>query len=102
MLNTRTEELTYPAVIEPNGCGGYGVYFPDLPGCGSYGDSFEETLANGREALKLHIYGMQEDDEAIPDPSGAVSLSEEVPEGCAVSLITAHPDRMKRIVENKQ
>ena len=96
------KELTYLAVIEPNGMGGYGVYYPDFPGCGSYGDTFQEAIANGREALELHIYGMQEDGEEIPDPSDVTSFSKEDLEGNIVTAITVYPERMKQIIENKR
>ena len=34
---------------------GYYVYCPELPGCHSQGDSFEEAKANIREALDLYM-----------------------------------------------
>ncbi len=58
----------YPAFLEPNGNGGYGVFFPDFPGCVSAGGSVDEALAMAAEALALHIEGMQEDGDVIPDP----------------------------------
>lgn len=36
--------LTYFAVFEPSTNGSYSIYFPDLPGCVSVGDSLEEAL----------------------------------------------------------
>jgi predicted RNase H-like HicB family nuclease len=53
-------KLTYLAVLEANGEGGYGVFFPDVPGCISCGDDVEEALGMAREALELHIYGMEQ------------------------------------------
>ena len=47
--------LTYLAVFEPSG-DGYGVYFPDLPGCISWGDSFPTAKTAAQEALALHLY----------------------------------------------
>ncbi|MEO8714886.1 MAG: type II toxin-antitoxin system HicB family antitoxin [Acetobacteraceae bacterium] len=64
----------YPALIEqaegdgPND--GYGVVFPDLPGCTSGGDSVQEAATNAAEALSLHIEGMAEDGLPIP-PAGS-------------------------------
>ncbi len=37
---------------------GYYVYCPELPGCHSQGDSFEEAKANIREALDLYLSTM--------------------------------------------
>ena len=53
-------KVSYPAVFEPSG-EGYGVYFPDLPGCISYGDSYEDAQRAAAEALGLHLYGMEKD-----------------------------------------
>ena len=34
---------------------GYFAYCPGLPGCHTQGDSFEEALANAREAAQLYL-----------------------------------------------
>jgi predicted RNase H-like HicB family nuclease len=47
--------------------GNYSAYCPDLPGCIATGDTSAETEANMYEALQLHIEGMTEDGEAIPE-----------------------------------
>jgi predicted RNase H-like HicB family nuclease len=60
-------KLTYLAVFEPIETG-YSVYFPDLPGCISYGENFNEALIQATEALGLHIYGMEKDGDVIPVP----------------------------------
>jgi predicted RNase H-like HicB family nuclease len=46
----------------------YGIVFPDFPGCVSFGDTIEEVYKNGIEALSLHINGMMEDNDLIPEP----------------------------------
>jgi predicted RNase H-like HicB family nuclease len=63
----------YPALIgqddgDTEGAG-YGVVFPDLPGCISGGDSVQEAAVNAAEALALHIEAMVEQGGRIPDPS---------------------------------
>jgi predicted RNase H-like HicB family nuclease len=58
----------FTAIIE-RGNAGYGVYFPDLPGCVSAGNTIEEAARNAEEALTLHLRGMIEDGEAIPRPT---------------------------------
>lgn len=37
---------------------GYYVYCPDLPGCQSEGNSFEEAKANIKEAIELYLETM--------------------------------------------
>jgi predicted RNase H-like HicB family nuclease len=47
---------------------GYGVVFPDLPGCISSGDTVEAAYEHAFEALALHVEGMTEEGLALPDP----------------------------------
>jgi predicted RNase H-like HicB family nuclease len=49
--------------------GNYGIVFKDFPGCISCGDSLEEALAMGAEALQGHIAAMQDGGDFIPTPS---------------------------------
>jgi len=35
----------------------YGVSFPDFPGCVSVGDTVDEAVRLGREALAFHVEG---------------------------------------------
>ncbi|GAV23399.1 type II toxin-antitoxin system HicB family antitoxin [Carboxydothermus pertinax] len=48
---------------------GISVEFPDLPGCLTCGDNTEEALKNAKEALELHLYSMEKDNEPIPEPT---------------------------------
>lgn len=57
----------YVIVIE-RAEGNYGAYAPDLPGCVATGDTVEETVQLMKEAIELHIQGMIEDGEPIPEP----------------------------------
>lgn len=40
-----------------------------MPGCVSDANSMEEAVKNAREALALHLFGMEEDGFEIPKPS---------------------------------
>lgn len=53
---------------------GISIEFPDFPGCCPCADTTEEALKNAKEALGLHIWGMEQDDEPIPDASPITSL----------------------------
>ena len=53
-------KLSYLAVFEPTETG-YSVYFPNLPGCITCGESFEDAQREAVDALSLHIYGMEKD-----------------------------------------
>ena len=59
----------YLAIIEGDAKTGYSVFFPDLPGCTSGGDTLEEAELNAKEALAGHIALMTEGGEKLPKPS---------------------------------
>jgi antitoxin HicB len=48
--------------------GGYLVEYPDIPGCMSDGETIEETIANGREALRDCIEVFKESGRSVPRP----------------------------------
>ena len=54
--------------------GAYGISFPDVPGCISAGDTIDETIANGAEALAFHLEGMLEDGDAMPVPRSVEAI----------------------------
>ncbi len=58
----------YTVVFEREKDGGYSVYVPDLPGCTSMGDTYEEALANIREAIACHVEGLRTDGLPVPEP----------------------------------
>jgi predicted RNase H-like HicB family nuclease len=85
----------YPAIIEP-AKGGFSVYFPDLPGCTSGGDSLDEAADNAIRALALHLAGLIEDKEAIPPPSRP--MRRRVPKGATLVMVPADlPGRVVRV-----
>jgi len=48
------EKYNLPIIIEKD-ADGYFAYCPELPGCYTQGTSYEEALANLRDAITLHI-----------------------------------------------
>lgn len=44
---------------------GFFAYCPDLPGCHSQGDTFEEVLANIREAAQLYVETLDEEERKV-------------------------------------
>jgi antitoxin HicB len=49
--------------------GGYLVEYPDIPGCMSDGETVEEAIENGREALRDCMEVFHESGRKIPKPS---------------------------------
>ena len=60
--------MHYVAFIHTDEAPGFGVSFPDFPGCVTQGDTIEDALRLAREALAFHVEGMLQDGEAIPEP----------------------------------
>ena len=94
-------KVSYPAVFEPSG-EGYSVYFPDLPGCISYGNSFEDAQKQAEDALGLHLYGMEKDGEEIPAPSKKPKVDYETAPGYLFSLVTVYPDMVASELDNRR
>jgi predicted RNase H-like HicB family nuclease len=61
--------MKYVAYLHKDARSDYGVSFPDFPGCITAGSTLEEARRMAEESLSLHIAGMQEDGESIPQPS---------------------------------
>ncbi len=57
----------YSVIIEKSRTG-YSAYVPDLPGCVAAAKTAAETEALIRGAIKLHVDGMREDGDPIPEP----------------------------------
>ena len=53
---------------------GWGISFPDFPGCVSDGATEDEALARGEEALAFHVEGMREDGETLPAPRSVAAI----------------------------
>src|SRR3569833_1554860 len=49
----------YIALVHKDEGTSYGVSFPDVPGCISAGDTFEEAVANAVQALAGHFAAMR-------------------------------------------
>jgi predicted RNase H-like HicB family nuclease len=58
----------YIALVHKDEGTSYGVSFPDVPGCVSAGDTFEEAIGNAAEALAGHLALMRADGDEIPTP----------------------------------
>ena len=88
--------MHYVAVIDKDPGSAYGIQFPEVPGCFSAADRFEEIVPNAIEALSLFF----EDGEAMP-PRGLEAVRDEVAgsiaEGAVLMMIPYVGER-KRVV----
>ena len=91
----------YIALIHKDPDSDYGVSFPDLPGCVTAGVDLDDARRMAEEALALHLAGMTEDEEPIPEPSSleAVMADRENRDAVAI-LVTAPPATAKAVRVN--
>ncbi len=64
---------------------GYGVSFPDIPGCVAVGDTVDDAIRHGSEVLAFHVEGLAENGEAIPEPRTIEAIKAEDTNGVTAS-----------------
>jgi predicted RNase H-like HicB family nuclease len=72
--------MKYVVIYEKTSTG-YSCYAPDLPGCIAAGKDLREAKALMDRAIEIHLAGMREDGDQIPEPTTAVGFFE-VPAAC--------------------
>ena len=88
--------MHYVAVIDKDPESAYGVQFPEVPGCFSAADTFDEIVPNAIEALSLFF----EDSEPVP-PRGLDAVREQVAGNIAagaVLMMIPYVGNRKRVV----
>jgi predicted RNase H-like HicB family nuclease len=73
---TERQTVRKYAIVIEKGENNLSTYVPDLPGCITTGRTTEEIERNIREAIALHLEGLSEDGEPIPEPQTAVAYVE--------------------------
>ncbi len=89
---------TYFALMHKEPASDFGVSFPDFPGCVTAGATPDEAANMAAEALALHIEGMVEDGDTIPEPAtfDLIRDSEDA-KGAAILAVTV-PDQPSKVV----
>ena len=64
------------AILIENTLTGFSAHVPDLPGCVAAGATREETLELIREAIALHLEGMRQHGETVPQPTSSFEYVE--------------------------
>ena len=67
------KQYNFPIVIESDKDGHF-AFCPELQGCYSQGDTYEEALDNIKDAVKLHLQDRIKENEELPQVK-QVSLS---------------------------
>ena len=94
------KKVSYFAVFEENKDGVFGVYFPDISVCISFGETLEKAQKKAKEALKLHVYGLEKYGEQLPASSEKLDSNDI--KNCIVMPISIYPDLMKYEMNNRR
>ena len=86
----------FPAIVEKAN-EGFGVFFPDLPGCTSAGATVQEAALSAEEALQAHIDLSVEHGEPIPEPTPLDRIATD-PDVIEVARILVQADPSGRAV----
>jgi len=88
--------MNYPIVIHKDEDSDYGVIVPDLPGCFSAGSTIDEAVAMAGEAIGLHLEGLVENGEGIPEP-GHIQQHEKDPDyrGGIWAIVSINPAHLR-------
>ncbi len=80
--------MRYTIILDPDPEeGGFTVTVPSLPGCITEGDSYEEALANAREAISGFVRALYKLGEPVPEEDpGLVVIKIDVPSPVAEAV----------------
>ncbi len=90
--------MEYIAYLHKDTKSDFGVSFPDFPGCVTAGKTLDEARRLAPAALKLHIQGMLEDGDPIPEPTHLDDLAKDPAMKKAVAFLVdiEVPERVER------
>jgi predicted RNase H-like HicB family nuclease len=88
----------YIALIHKEADSDFGVSFPDFPGCVTAGTTLDEARAMAAEALGLHLEGMQQDGEPVPEPSSLEAVMADATNRDGVAILVAAPERTAKSI----
>jgi predicted RNase H-like HicB family nuclease len=90
---------SYIAIVHKDPKSDFGVSFPDFPGCITAGKTIDEAKNMAKEALELHIRGMIEDGDELPEPTKLETIMADAElADAAAYLVVDIPDAKPRTV----
>ncbi len=91
--------MEYIAYLHKDRRSDYGVSFPDFPGCITAGRTLDEAARMAGEALALHIQGMIEDGDTVPEPSKVDDIAADAAKRHAIAFLVSvdPPDATVRV-----
>lgn len=94
----KKDYYVYPAIFSYSD-EGISIEFPDLPGCLPCADTTEEAVSNAKEAMGLHLFGMEEDNDSIPEPTSITDIKLESNQ--VLMLIEVFMPMMREAIQNE-
>ena len=79
----------YIGLIHKEARSDYGVSFPDYPGVVTAGKDLDDARTMAEEALTLHVEGLIEDGEALPEPSSIEAVMSDPENKESVAILVA-------------
>ncbi len=65
---------TYRVIVEPDENNTFHAFVPALPGCHTWGETFDEARRNVRDAIDAYLRSLKSDGESIPEDNGVEIL----------------------------
>lgn len=97
----KPDKYVFPAVFSFYSNGSIGIMFPDLPGCVSSAKTLDEALYMASDALALHISGIEEDGDAIPQPSDCLTLKSSLAQEQIIVPVMAFMPTVRERIRNR-
>ncbi|WP_117193921.1 type II toxin-antitoxin system HicB family antitoxin [Rhizobium terrae] len=88
----------YIGLIHKDADSDYGISFPDFPGVVTAGTDLDDARRMAEEALAVHVEGLLEDGEAIPEPSSLEAVMSDPENKDAVAILVSLKAQSKRSV----
>jgi len=87
----------YPAIFD-YAKDGISIEFPDLPGCLPCAYTTEEAIKNAKEAMALHLWSMEKDNDPIPEPTPVDKIH--IKKNQAIMLIEVYMPLHREAIES--
>ncbi len=91
------DSYTFPAILYYDS-DGISIDFPDLPGCMPCAHTTDEAVKNAREALGLHLWGMERDNDVIPEATPITDL--ELPKNAVPLMVDVFMPPIRARINN--
>lgn len=88
----------YIGLIHKDADSDFGVSFPDFAGVVTAGSDLDDARQMAEEALTLHVEGMVEDGEAIPEPSSLDAIMADPDNRDAVAILVSLKVESKKAI----